>query len=68
MTTTPAPAKCRYGTGWKRRYETRREAEVAAWVCLAQRGRWLRAFHCHGCGGWHLTSWPHRARERRRGR
>lgn len=54
---------CPYGSGAKVRYDTRREAELAAWRCLVERGVWCRTFHCHGCGGHHLTHWASRARE-----
>jgi len=39
----------------KRRYNTKREAETAI---LLLDSRDLRAYHCDGCGGWHLTSSP----------
>lgn len=52
-----APARCHYGSGWKRRYRTQREAELAAWRELVRRGCWLRGYRCRACSCWHLSHW-----------
>jgi hypothetical protein len=39
----------------KRRFETEREADDAAYRARME-GRRLGIYHCEWCGGWHLTS------------
>jgi hypothetical protein len=39
----------------KRRFETEREADDAAYRARME-GRQLAIYHCDFCGGWHLTS------------
>ncbi|MFE9736167.1 hypothetical protein ACFYO9_37575 [Streptomyces sp. NPDC005863] len=45
----------------KRRYRDRIGAQLALAVIRRRGGqqrRETRAYHCHGCDGWHLTSKP----------
>ena len=42
----------------KRRYPTRRAAELAAAACEFRRDVRLSVYRCDTCGGWHLTSHP----------
>ena len=39
----------------KRRYESEREVDDAAYLARME-GRRLEYYQCHWCGGWHLTS------------
>lgn len=39
----------------KRRFETEREADDAAYAARME-GRRLQIYRCEWCGGWHLTS------------
>lgn len=41
----------------KRRFETEREADDAAYQAKME-GRTLGVYRCDWCGGWHLTSRP----------
>ncbi|MEO8091712.1 MAG: hypothetical protein ABI726_03250 [bacterium] len=41
----------------KRRFETEREADDAAYRAKME-GRTLGVYQCEWCGGWHLTSRP----------
>lgn len=41
----------------KRRFETEREADDAAYQAKME-GRTLGVYQCSWCGGWHLTSRP----------
>lgn len=44
----------------KNRYASRAEAEGAIASCAEWGRRGLSCYRCEYCGGWHLTSHPHR--------